>query len=68
MWTAIAFIVAIVFISDVIKQRYKFKKHQANLPESNPADLKKIEELERRIQSLETIVIELEKTERYRNL
>ena len=64
MWTAIVAIVAFGLIAEVIKTslKAKHKNQDANVSSA------KLEELERRIESLESIIIDLEKDRRYRDL
>jgi hypothetical protein len=63
-WTAAVAIVSIVMIAEIIKAQSKTggsKKHKSEQDA-------KMADLERRIQSLETIVIDLDKEKRFRDL
>lgn len=66
MWTAITFIVLITMIAEVFKYNIKLKNQRA--PEGKPINNDKLERLERRIESLETIIIDLEKDQRFKDL
>lgn len=66
MWPAIVSIVFIAMIAEVIKYNIKMKNQrptEEKAPHSN-----KIDQLERRIESLESIIIELDKDRRFRDL
>lgn len=64
-WTAIVAIVAIIFGTQMISVRHKNKMKAKDLDENS---IGKLEELERRIESLETLIIELEKDKKFRDL
>ncbi|MCG8525602.1 MAG: hypothetical protein MI748_04425 [Opitutales bacterium] len=67
MWTAIVAIVAIVFIAEIFKGKVSNKKKK-EAQEVSAARSAKIDELERRIQSLETIIIDYDRDRKYRDL
>ena len=64
-WTAIVAIVAIVFVTHMITTRHKNKLDAKDLDQNSVGKLK---ELERRIESLETLIIDLEKEKKFRDL
>jgi hypothetical protein len=64
-WTAIVIIIAIVFITGTIQSRHKLRAKDGQV---DSTALRRIEELERRVESLETLVIDLDKEQRFRDL
>jgi hypothetical protein len=63
-WTAAVAIVAIIFISTNLQARYKARQGQA----LDKPGKERIDALERRVESLETLVLELDKEKRFRDL
>lgn len=64
-WSAIVIIVAIIFVSATIQSRHKSRPKDGEVDSSA---LRRIDELERRVESLETLVIDLDKEQRFRDL
>jgi len=64
-WSAIVAIMAIIFMAEIVKHRANVKIKTQQL---DPKATSKIEELEKRIQSLETIILEMDKENRFRDL
>lgn len=65
-WTAIVAIVAIAIPFEFVKYAIKIK-HQKKEEMSTDSE-EKLEKLTRRVESLESIIIDLEKDRRYRDL
>jgi hypothetical protein len=63
-WTAIVAIVSVSVIAGVIIETAKAKSARKESPETE----RKLDELERRIESLESIIIELDRDKKYRDL
>ena len=65
-WTAVVAIASIAipfeFVKFVIRQKYKSKEMTPSVPDS------KVKDLEQRIQSLETLIIDLERENKFRDL
>lgn len=64
-WTAAVIIVAIVSVSSTIQSRQKKRRKEAGM---DTKTRNRIDELERRVESLETLVIDLDKEQRFRDL
>lgn len=65
MWAAIVLIVAIVIIGETVTKVAKMKNKESGSGKNLDP---KIEDLEKRIESLESIVIDLERDRKYREL
>ncbi len=65
-WTAVVSIAAIAipfeFVKFAIRQKHKSKEMTPAVPDS------KVKDLEQRIQSLETLIIDLEREKKFRDL
>lgn len=64
MWLAIALICTLGILSDMYKRRCKMRTMQG----MSEADTTRIERLEKRVESLETIVLDYDKERRFQDL